>query len=70
MTADRHPAPPDLAPFAIGDRVLAGGTPGTVESIAWSVATETLLYVVAHDSRMRLTYRAREIRPATEGATR
>lgn len=65
MTADTHPAPADLAPFAIGDRVLAGNKPGTVESIAWSVATESLLYVVAHDSRMRLTYRASEIRPAT-----
>jgi len=49
------------AEIAVGMRVLAGGTPGVVELVAWSCATEAMLYVVAHDPRIRLTYRACEI---------
>lgn len=55
----------------VGKRLLAGGRLGIVESIAWSAATESKLYVVAHDSRIRLTYRIQELTeaPSSGGLT-
>ena len=50
--------------LAVGKRVFANGTPGVIESIAYSVATQSFLYVVAHDPRIRLTYRIHELKPA------
>jgi hypothetical protein len=49
--------------LAIIKKVLAAGTPGVIESIAFSVATQACLYVVAHDPRVRLTYRFNELTP-------
>lgn len=59
------PRPLDDHEIRVGMRVLAGGKPGIVESIAWSCATEARLYVVAHDPRIRLTYRLGELAAAT-----
>lgn len=50
--------------LAVGKKVLAAGKPGVIESIAYSVATQAFLYVVAHDPRVRLTDRAHELQPA------
>lgn len=52
-------------PYTPGQQVVAEGRPGVIESVAYSVATQAWLYVVAHDERTRLTYRACEIRPAS-----
>jgi hypothetical protein len=51
--------------LAVGKQVLAGGKLGVIESIAYSVATKSFLYVVAHDPRVRLTYRFNELTPLT-----
>lgn len=55
---------PTVDQFAVGAKVLAEGRPGVIESIAYSVATQSFLYVVAHDPRIRLTYRIHELKPA------
>lgn len=55
--------PEHLDSFAVGRRVIAAGKPGVVESIAYSAATRSFLFVVAHDARMRLTYRIEELAP-------
>lgn len=55
----------NTAPFIPGQQVVAEDRSGVIESVAFSVATQAWLYVVAHDERTRLTYRACEIRPAT-----
>lgn len=70
--------PPRAAPrplseleITIGLRVLARGEPGEVEAIVWSMATNSTIYVVAHDPRIRLPYRACELTaaPLPEGPT-
>lgn len=72
-TGGRKPSPRQLheVEVHVGKRLLAGGRFGIVESIAWSAATESKLYVVAHDSRIRLTYRIQELTeaPASGGLT-
>lgn len=52
------------AEIHVGMLVLARGKPGTVEAIVRSVATQSNIYVVAHDPRMRLPYRASELTAA------
>lgn len=59
MTDQSKPA----SAFTVGQQVIAEGRPGAIESVAFSVATQAWLYVVAHDQRIRLTYRACELQP-------
>jgi hypothetical protein len=46
---------------AVGDRVRAGGSAGTVSLIAWSIASETWLVTVETDRCRRLTFREDEV---------
>ena len=66
LVGPAKPTPPHLseADITVGMRVLARGAPGVVEAIAWSVATGAKVYLVAHDPRIRLNYRAVDLTAA------
>lgn len=59
LTGGARPIPRQLREdeVVVGMQVRASGRPGLVESIAWSRASESKIYVVAHDPRIRLIYR-------------
>lgn len=59
LGAGAAPIAPEL--ITLGMQVWAAGQPGTVTAVAHSLGTDKRLITVAHDPRIRITYRADEI---------